>query len=35
MNIKYKINAAISVEQFVDILQRSTLGERRPLQDRA
>jgi GNAT superfamily N-acetyltransferase len=35
MDIDYKVNAAISVEQFIDILQRSTLGERRPLHDRS
>ena len=34
MEIDYKVNAVISVEQFIDILQRSTLGERRPLHDR-
>lgn len=34
MTIEYKTNAAISVEQFIDVLQRSTLGERRPLDDR-
>lgn len=34
MTIEYKTNAAISVEQFIDVLQRSTLGERRPLHDR-
>lgn len=34
MDIDYKVNAAISVEQFIDILRRSTLGERRPLHDR-
>lgn len=34
MTIEYKTNAAISVDQFIDILRRSTLGERRPLHDR-
>lgn len=34
MTIEYKVNAAISVEQFIDILERSSLGERRPLHDR-
>lgn len=33
MTIEYKTNTAISVDQFIDILQRSTLGERRPLND--
>lgn len=34
MNIEYKINAAISTDQFIDILNRSTLGTRRPVNDR-
>lgn len=29
--IEYRINDKISVEQFVDVLQRSTLAARRPL----
>jgi len=33
--IEYKINAAISAEQFIDLLNRSTLGQRRPVEDRA
>ena len=33
MDIKYKINAPISTEHFIDLLTRSTLGERRPLED--
>lgn len=33
MNIKYQINAPISTEQFIDLLQRSSLGERRPVDD--
>ena len=32
--IEYRINQAISPEQFIDILQRSTLAERRPVHDR-
>ena len=32
--IKYKINAPISTEHFIDLLTRSTLGERRPLEDK-
>ena len=32
MDIKYKINAPISTEHFIDLLTRSTLGERRPLE---
>jgi len=34
MNIKYKINAEISVEQFIALLHESTLGERRPVEDK-
>ena len=34
MDIKYKINAPISTEHFIDLLTRSTLGERRPLEDK-
>ena len=33
MSIEYKINAPVSTEQFIDLLTRSTLGERRPLHD--
>ena len=35
MALEYKVNAAITVEQFIDLLNRSTLGERRPVADRA
>lgn len=35
VNIEYKINTPISVDQFIDLLTRSTLGERRPIEDRA
>jgi hypothetical protein len=31
MEITYKINAIISTDDFIDILNRSTLGERRPI----
>lgn len=34
MEITYRVNDRISVEDFVDILRRSTLGQRRPLDDR-
>ncbi len=34
MNIEYKINKPISVEQFVVLLKTSTLGERRPIADK-
>ena len=33
MNIEYKINPLISVSEFIDILKRSTLSERRPVDD--
>jgi ribosomal protein S18 acetylase RimI-like enzyme len=32
--IKYKINAEITTQQFIDLLVKSTLGERRPVQDK-
>lgn len=35
MTIDYKINTPISTDQFIDLLVRSTLGERRPVHDRA
>ncbi len=31
MDIRYSIDAAIDVDQFRDVLVRSTLGERRPI----
>jgi len=33
MTIEYKINPIITAEDFIDILKRSTLGERRPIND--
>lgn len=33
MSIEYKINAPITTEQFVALLENSTLGERRPIED--
>ncbi len=33
MNINYKINPTLSTEEFINILNRSTLGERRPIDD--
>ena len=33
-NTHYRINHQISVEQFIDLLQRSTLAARRPLDSR-
>ena len=35
MNIEYKINAPISTAQFINLLEKSTLGERRPIDDEA
>jgi ribosomal protein S18 acetylase RimI-like enzyme len=35
MSIEYKINQPITVAQFIGLLKRSTLGERRPIEDRA
>jgi ribosomal protein S18 acetylase RimI-like enzyme len=32
--IHYEINSPISADQFIDILERSTLAERRPVGDR-
>ena len=34
MSIEYKINASVSVDQFIELLRTSTLGERRPIDDR-
>ena len=34
MNIEYKINSPVSAGQFIDLLHRSTLGERRPVDDK-
>lgn len=33
MNITYQIENDLSAAEFVDVLQRSTLGERRPVDD--
>lgn len=33
MNIEYKINEAVTTDQFIALLNASTLGERRPVQD--
>ncbi|WP_020395581.1 GNAT family N-acetyltransferase [Thiolinea disciformis] len=35
MPIEYQINKPISVDQFIDVLKRSSLAERRPVDDRA
>jgi len=34
MGITYRSNIKISVDQFIDVLKRSTLAERRPVDDR-
>tara|TARA_R110002124_G_scaffold234886_1_gene400225 strand:- start:16696 stop:17109 length:414 start_codon:yes stop_codon:yes gene_type:complete len=34
MTIHYKLNAAITTDQFIELLNNSTLGERRPVEDR-
>lgn len=34
MSIEYKINAPVSADQFIGLLRESTLGERRPIDDR-
>lgn len=33
IEIEYKVNSPITADQFIDLLQRSTLGERRPVED--
>ena len=34
MNIEYKLNPQLTEDEFIDILNRSTLGERRPIEDK-
>ena len=34
MNIQYKINHNISINEFIEILKNSTLGQRRPIEDK-
>ena len=34
MNIDYKLNAPITTDQFINLLASSSLGERRPVDDR-
>ena len=34
MSVEYKINVPISTDQFIALLTNSTLGERRPIEDR-
>jgi len=33
MNIEYKINAPVTTDQFIELLKKSTLGKRRPIDD--
>ena len=33
MNIKYKVNSPIATDQFIELLRRSTLSKRRPIDD--
>lgn len=35
MDIEYKVNQPLTADQFIDLLVRSTLAERRPIHDRA
>lgn len=34
MAISFKVNHPVTTDQFIDLLESSTLGERRPIQDR-
>ncbi len=34
MSIEYRVNAPITSDQFIELLRESTLGERRPIDDR-
>ena len=34
MKIEYKVNTPVSADQFIELLRDSTLGERRPVDDR-
>lgn len=34
MNIEYKLNPQLTEVEFIDILNRSTLGRRRPIEDK-
>ncbi|OGW00949.1 MAG: GNAT family N-acetyltransferase, partial [Nitrospinae bacterium RIFCSPLOWO2_01_FULL_39_10] len=34
MSIEYKVNAPVTSDQFIELLCESTLGERRPIDDR-
>jgi GNAT superfamily N-acetyltransferase len=34
LNIQYKLNLKLTTDEFINILNRSTLGERRPIDDK-
>jgi predicted N-acetyltransferase YhbS len=34
MDIEFKINTPVSTDQFIELLRESSLGERRPIEDR-
>ena len=34
MSIEYKVNIPVTTDQFIDLLRESSLGERRPIEDR-
>jgi len=34
MSIEFKVNHSVTTDQFIGLLESSTLGERRPIQDR-
>ena len=34
MNIIYKINEPVNADQYIELLVKSTLGKRRPIDDR-
>ena len=34
MRIEYKVNTPVTADQFIELLRESTLGERRPIDDR-
>jgi|GEM_PF-1792075 len=34
LNIEYKLNPQLTEDEFIDILNRSTLGERRHIEDK-
>ncbi len=34
-DIEYEVNRPVTVEEYIDVLNRSTLGRRRPVDDRA